>query len=77
VSRKRVRLPLGMLGQVVERSAHGWVWRCFIAPCPAEGWRREPQLSREAAEDVLVAHLRNYHSATGGEPRARESPRQR
>jgi hypothetical protein len=69
VSRKRLRLPLEMLGQVSRRGEHTWIWRCFVLPCPEDRQRQVPQLSEGTAEQCLVAHLRDYHAATGGEIR--------
>lgn len=69
MSRKRLRLALDELGRVTARGTRAWVWRCLVMPCPSDTQRREPQLSEEAAAEGLVAHLRDYHGATGGELR--------
>jgi hypothetical protein len=81
VSRKRLRLALDELGRITARGTRAWVWRCLVMPCPTDTQRREPQLTEDAAAECLVAHLRDYHGATGGERRGQaqtaNSPRQR
>lgn len=64
MARRRLRLPVGQLGDVRKLAGHTWVWRCWIAPCCDSRERREPQLSKQAAEDHLVAHLVDYHEAS-------------
>jgi hypothetical protein len=65
--RRKLRLPLTELGRAHSRSGHAWIWECWVGACVADRTRKDVQLSRQAAEDCLVAHLRDHHGASGGE----------
>lgn len=65
--RRKLRLPLTELGRAHSRSGHTWIWECWVGSCVADRSRKDVQLSRQAAEDCLVTHLRDHHGASGGE----------
>lgn len=66
--RRRLRLPLAQLGQIRElQMGRGWVWHCLLQPCTTFDDRHPAVGGQEAAQEALVAHLRDYHDASGGE----------
>lgn len=74
MSHHRLRLPLSELGRAHSRSGHAWLWECWVGTCVADRTRKQPQLTRKAAEQCLIDHLRDYHGATGGEHRDAKRP---